>query len=212
MATSPEQQLGDQLDGLERKIQLLKVEYDKYFMGIVKKPPTKEREEIESFIRNFGRATIKNTAINYRFQGLKARFLTFEQYWQRILKQIEDGTFKRDQFRYSLKQKEEELTRQQEEARKLEEQRMVEEKRSEEAKRSTRDTIEDRDSLNHLFKEFLLRRQECRERTDNVQYEKMVDFMKQQTDALKQKYSCRAVEFQVVVDAGKTKLKAVPIK
>lgn len=212
MATSQEQQLSDQLDGLERKIQLLKVEYDKYFMGIIKRPPSKEREEIEVFLRNFGRATIRNTAINFRFQGLKARFLTFDQYWQRILKQIEEGTFKRDQFRYSLKQKEDELTRQQEEANKLEEQRLAEEKRKEEARRAARDTVEDRDRLGLLFKEFIQRRQECRERTDNVQYDKMVDFMKQQTDALKQKYSCRAVEFQVVIDGGKTKLKAVPIK
>lgn len=214
MANPVELQFTEQLDALERKIHLMKVEYDKYFMGILKKPPAKEYDELATVVRNMGKATIRNTAHNFRYQTLKARFVTYDQYWQRILKQIEDGTFKRDQFRYSLKVKEQEEQKKLTEAQKAEEARKQEEQKREEQKaaRELKDTVTDPRRLQGLFQEFLTTRQKCNERTDNVVYDKMVEFMQAQTNQIKQKYQCKAVEFQVVVDGGKTKLKAVPVK
>lgn len=212
-ANTVEVQFMDQLDALERRIHLLKVEYDKYFMGILKKSPAKEYDELTTLIRNMGKVTIRNTAHNFRYQTLKARFLTYDQYWQRILKQIEDGTFKRDQFRYSLKEKESEALKRQSEERKAEDaKKLAEEQKREEKAREVRDTIADQKRLQGLFNEFVAARKQCNERVDNVQFDKMVEFMQQQTNQIKQKYQAKAVEFQVVVDGGKTKLKAVPVK
>ncbi|MFM7200324.1 MAG: MXAN_5187 C-terminal domain-containing protein [Myxococcota bacterium] len=209
MATPVEPQLTDQLDTLENKLYLLNVEYDKYFMGIERKPPTKELAEVEAILRQLSKATIRNTAHNFRFQNLKARFVTFNQRWTRILKQMEDGTFKRDQFKYGLKHRESEEQKKQEEQARLEAQRREEE---EERARQVRDTVADKKRLETLFKDFVQKRQQCNERVDNVQFDKMVEFMQQQTKSIKEKYAAKAVEFQVVVDGGKTRLKAVPIK
>lgn len=223
MALPVENQLSDQLDSLERRIHMLKVEYEKYFLGVLKKPPTKEYEELATAFRNLAKQTIRNTAQNFRYQTLKARFVTFDQYWQRILKQIEDGTFKRDQFKYGLKQKEAEARmaekkrleeeQKSQEAQRLEEQRKLEEqKAAASTARELRDTIADERRMQSLYQDFVAKRKQCNERVDNVAFDKMVEFMKAQTQSIKQKYNARAVEFQVVVDEGKTKLKAVPVK
>lgn len=208
MATPVEPQFSEQLDALENKLYLLNVEYDKYFMGIERKPPAKEHAEVEAFLRQLAKVTIRNTAHNFRYQNLKARFVTFNQRWTRVLKQIEDGTFKRDQFKYSLKQRDTEESKKAEEQTKLEAQRREEEERA----RQVRDTVADKKRLETLFQDFVQKRQQCNERVDNVQFDKMVEFMQQQTKAIKEKYAAKAVEFQVVVDGGKTRLKAVPIK
>jgi hypothetical protein len=83
------------LDDLEEEIELLKVAFERYFNGVDRVPPTREHDTVKLHIRNAERQRGGSTVIRFRMQGLKARFITYEHYWTRILRQIEDGTFRR---------------------------------------------------------------------------------------------------------------------
>jgi hypothetical protein len=83
------------LDDLEEEIELLKVAFERYFNGVDRVPPTREHDTVKLHIRNAERQRSASTLIRFRMQGLKARFITYEHYWTRILRQIEDGSFKR---------------------------------------------------------------------------------------------------------------------
>jgi hypothetical protein len=83
------------LDELEEAIELLKVAFERYFNGVDRIPPTREHDEIKRRVRET--LTIRGgpTAVRFRMQNLKARLVTYEHYWTRILLQIEKGTFRR---------------------------------------------------------------------------------------------------------------------
>lgn len=85
----------DHLDGLEEHIEQLKVAYERYFNGVDRIPPAREHDAVKASVRNLARMRSGSTSVRFRAQNLKARLVTYEHYWTRILVQIEKGTFKR---------------------------------------------------------------------------------------------------------------------
>ena len=195
--------IGELLDTLDQKILKLRTEYEQFFAGLVQREPTDKREEVAALIRRIGRERIYNTAQKFRFQQLRARFTSFSTYWNRTVRQLEEGTHRRDLFRIRLR---EQLEKEQQGA------AADAAPKTKPARAPTVDTIQDPKALRRLYKDFLATRKKCRERTDNVQFDKMVQFMENQTKAIKKRFGCNAVRFELVEDGGKAKLKAIPVK
>jgi hypothetical protein len=66
--------------------------------------PAREHEQVERTIRLWEGTPPPGTQLRFRLQGLRARFITYNHYWNRILHQIETGTYTRDLQRLARKQ------------------------------------------------------------------------------------------------------------
>ncbi|RMG59135.1 MAG: hypothetical protein D6713_06180 [Deltaproteobacteria bacterium] len=84
------------LDRIERKIEELKKKYDLFFQGILRAEPLNERRELEFLLRKMGQRSIPNTADQFRFNTLQARFYSYQNMWNRITTAIEEGRLVRD--------------------------------------------------------------------------------------------------------------------
>lgn len=91
------------LHDAEVRIARLKALYEQYFQGIEKLEPVIAKKEVDRLLDAMRKQQPRNTALRFRTQMLFARYSTYLTYWQRITRQIEEGTFKRDITR--LKQK-----------------------------------------------------------------------------------------------------------
>ncbi|HND31993.1 MAG TPA: hypothetical protein PLA94_18445, partial [Myxococcota bacterium] len=96
--------LNAQLDEMEQRISLLKMQYEKYFTGLEKIEPLKDREALKREVRDLLSDPMKNPAQRFRFQQIKARLQSYELYWTRNLVQMERGTHPKMKFRADLKQ------------------------------------------------------------------------------------------------------------
>jgi hypothetical protein len=65
-----------------------------------------QRDGIKATIRKLVGPHIKNTALKFKIQQLKARMISLENYWERTSRQREAGTYKRDQARVQRRQAE----------------------------------------------------------------------------------------------------------
>lgn len=83
------------LDELEDQIAQLRVAYERYFLGIDRTPPDRERTKVERKIRHLSVGAMGSTALRFRLDGLRGRFVTYGQHWRRICTQIEKGTYVR---------------------------------------------------------------------------------------------------------------------
>jgi hypothetical protein len=92
-------ELDTALDELETRVERLRSLYEQYFMGIEKIPPAVVHKDVERRIYTLRREQIRNTAKRFKFQTTIQRYNTFQQYWQRILREIENGTYKRHVLR-----------------------------------------------------------------------------------------------------------------
>jgi len=83
------------LEELETRLERLRALYEQYFMGIERIEPAIPRKDIDRRIYVLRREKIRNTAKRFKLQTIISRYNTFQQYWQRICREIENGTYKR---------------------------------------------------------------------------------------------------------------------
>jgi hypothetical protein len=87
------------LDELETKVERLRSLYEQYFLGIEKMPPNVAQKDVDRRIYSLRREQIRNTAKRFKLQTIIQRYNTFQQYWMRILREIENGTYRRHVLR-----------------------------------------------------------------------------------------------------------------
>lgn len=93
---------------LEQKLSRLRALYEQYFMGIERTPPRTARKEVVRLIRRAETAAVRNTAMKFKIRSLVQRFNSYKSYWNRVERQIEEGTYKRDVRRAQRNKKREE--------------------------------------------------------------------------------------------------------
>jgi hypothetical protein len=67
--------------------------YEQYFMGIEKIEPMVPRKDVDRRIQVLRKEQIRNTAQRFRFQMLLQRYNTYQTHWQRICREIDNGTY-----------------------------------------------------------------------------------------------------------------------
>lgn len=94
-----------ELDKLEQSLTDLKIEYEQYFSGLLPLEPSRQHNEVKRKIRELRKTPLKSNALSYRLRTLEGRYSTFNTYWQRILREREDGTYFKDVFKANLREK-----------------------------------------------------------------------------------------------------------
>jgi hypothetical protein len=83
------------LEELESRLERLRALYEQYFLGLEKIEPLVARKDVDRRVYVLRREKIRNTAKRFKLQTIIQRYNTFQQYWQRICREIENGTYKR---------------------------------------------------------------------------------------------------------------------
>ena len=89
------EEIDTHLEELEIRLERLRALYQMYFLGIEKIEPQVARKDVDRRIWMMRRAQIRNTRRRFKFNTLVQRYNTYQQYWQRILREIEAGTYVR---------------------------------------------------------------------------------------------------------------------
>jgi hypothetical protein len=92
----PEADLGPDLDRLERDMNELRATYELFFMGVERGEPLPARNAVRADLRRLQESKPRNTSLKFRLQQAKARFVSLENHWNRINRERENGTYKRD--------------------------------------------------------------------------------------------------------------------
>jgi hypothetical protein len=193
----PQEKLAEELDEVEEDFKDLQVLYEKYFLGIDRKPPDDQRKSVGRRIRLMRTTTVKNTALKFHINTMFAKLLSYERMWDRTLREMEEGTYRRDVFKAKIR------------ARKLaqheDDVEIVEEAAP------PQPTIELSDEkLRRIYDTFLLARRRTGEPTEGITFLSIAEKLRAQVPMLIEQYGAKSVEFKVVIKDGKAVLKAVP--
>ena len=189
----PQEKFAEELTELDEAIQSLQVLYEKYFLGIDRRPPEQERKRISQKVREMRNAAIRNTALKFKINTLFAKLLSFERMWDRTLREIEDGTYKRDVFKAGMRKKDREGN----------------EAAPAQPARNAAPEISDA-NLRRLYDTYLVAKKRCGESTTGMTFESIASRIRAQVPDLLQKHKAKNIEFKVVIKGGKAILKAVP--
>jgi len=84
------------LEELERKLERLRALHEAFFVGTERRPPQTPRQELNRLMLEMQHLSIRNAGLRFRFQALSARWTLLTTYWNRTLREIESGTYRRD--------------------------------------------------------------------------------------------------------------------
>lgn len=182
-ADSPE----EEIKILEIKMNQLKLDYEKYFLGTRPTEPSMARSEVQKIVIRFSNTRITNTALRFKFNSLNGRYQAFKRQWDTTLRQIEAGTYKRHVFKADLRDRE----------------RGIET----EPKKTRAGAVSDAQD-GDIFETYRDAMLATGQSTSGLTPAKLQKAIAKQEAALKEKLGCERVNFKVVVQGGKVRLKA----
>ena len=172
-----------EVDALNAKIEKLRVAYDRFFMGLERVPPARDRAALERELRHSPLHQAQTTATKFRFQGVQQRMASYRSYWDRIMRMIEEGTFRREKSQTPTGA----------------------------PSRGAEVSQPDPDArLRELYDAWSEARSAVGARS-RVDFEKFRAKMKMTQERHRAHFSCREVEYSVKVKGGKVALTARPI-
>jgi len=90
------EEIGRLIGELENRVERLRSLYEQYFMGIERIEPLTLRKDVERRLWALRKEQIRNTGLRFKLETTIQRYNTYQQYWQRIVREIEAGTYQRD--------------------------------------------------------------------------------------------------------------------
>jgi hypothetical protein len=169
----------------EEKLNELVRKYEQYFLGLEKREPVKLLEEVDRTARKYIGTTIVNTMVKFKLNSIVARLQSYKQYWYRINREIEEGRYSRDKFRMSIHQQGKESS----------------------PKKESRPSDVDFDAV---YTQYMEARKACNLVTDGIKPDNLRATLEKQKESIQQKHNCNNIEFRVVIEDGKPKIKARP--
>src|SRR5712672_1911439 len=157
----------------------LQVLYEKYFLGIDRRPPETERKRISDRMRVLKSTLVKNTALKFRLHTLFAKLISFERMWDRTLREMEEGTYRRDVFKAKLHSS-----------------------KKKDGKPAPTVHLSD-EKLRKLYDTYLVARQRTGEPVAGLTFDSVATRIRAQVPELLERHKAKNIEFKVVIKGGK---------
>lgn len=170
------------LDSIGEDLRELEILYERYFSGEEKREPLHKREQLQKRLRQFINRRIMKTDLRFRYESLAARYHTYCGYWDRILRLMDEGRYER----HTGSRRSPALASNGEEA----------------APRKTEN--------DGTYQQMLKAHQECNPDRPAPSRQQFDAYIAKQRSALAEKFHGQEIEFRVVTEEGKPKIKARP--
>ena len=168
------------LNQVEKELKELEVIYEQYFLGIEKRSPEQQRSKFSMRMRKLVALYIPQTDLRYRLNGIASRYNSYSGYWDRIQRLIDEGKYDRHTSR-------------------------IQRRSSESATPEASGHDSKVDPVDTLYEQLVQAHQICQMRPPNR--EQVASFLAKQAETIKQRFGDKQVDFVVVTEAGKPKVK-----
>jgi hypothetical protein len=202
----------EELTALENQFKKLKFEYEQYFQGESKIPPEKLQTELENNIRRITTIGVKNIGVKFRLSTIVAKYQSHKALWSRNMRLFEEGKIGRGKIKLAEMAAEEAASKKKPAAAQAAPKQSPAQAQAQAAPAAPAPKpAMAEDPFASTFREYVDAKKRCNEDVTGMTQEKLAETLKKQTAQIKEKYKAKDVKFKVVIEDGKTKLKAVPI-
>ena len=195
--------IDEELGSLERDIRQLKIEYDQYFGGGRKRPPTEIEWRIELIIKRYAeRGGELKFAQRFRFNNLSQTYAKYKDIFRKKTAMKEEG---RTQRHFGAAAKEIEAAR----AKEHPQEAAAAADASKAFRMTCSEPEREPDKVEQLYEAFLQAKQLAGEHTGKLSRSSFNEFVLKKTKELQKQKNCKDVEYVVETVGGQVKLKAL---
>jgi hypothetical protein len=195
--------IDEELGQLERDIRQLKIEYDQYFGGGRKRPPTEIEWRIDQLVKRYAeRGGELKFHQRFRFNNLSQTYAKYKDIFRKKVALKEEGKIQRH---FGAAAKEIEAARAKKEA----EEHAAAAGESKAFRITCSEPERESEKVEQLYQAFLQAKQTAGEETRKLSRSSFNEFVLKKTKELRKQKNCRDVEYIVEVVEGQVKLKAL---
>jgi len=195
----------EELATLEKDIRQLKVEYDQYFGGGRKRPPTEIEWRIDMMVKRYAeRGGELKFAQRFRFNNLSQTYAKYKDIFRKKTAQKEEGKVQRH---FGAAAREIEAARAKKEAEDHAAGAAADE--SKVFRMTCSEPQSETEKVEQLYRAFLEAKQLAGEHTGKMSRTSFNEFVLKKTKELQKQKNCKDVEYVVEVVEGQVKLKAL---
>ncbi len=198
-----------ELTEIDRATDRLRATFEQYFQGIERRPPITEQTELKRRILRLRTTPVRNTELRFRINQMVAKFNTYETYWTRVLRQIEEGTYHRDLFKARFRSKSDQPPPESPPGSEAPDPSPGSGAPDSPPRKEKESGLSD-ENVNAIYNAFMAAKRRCNQNTNNLTRETLAKSLGKQIPSIKKQYKCKSIEFKVMIKAGKAVLKAVP--
>ncbi len=186
----------EDLNNLEKEMRSLKIEYERYFGGGRKRPPSDTQWRVELIIKRYGdRTADMSSGQRFRYSNLTQTYAKYQDIWRKRLQRKEEGTAERH---YGAAARQIEAERARTRTKPLAPLFVT----------ALADAEAEASKVDQLYRKLIEARQGAGNEGSSPSFEEFQKFVRRKTQELMQKKGCEQVEYVVTVEDGKVKLKA----
>lgn len=174
-----------ELDQLEDELTTLKILYEQYFAGVFAIAPEKQEQLFKAHMRRLKKAPFKSSAMNFKLRAIDSRYQTYNNYWQRVLREREEGTYSKDVFKANLR-----------------------EAFAEEDSRAVTKIGKTEKHMRELFNAYRSALEKTKGTVQELDFGKFRESLTKTARDLKEKMGSKKIAFSIVIKEGKVKVKA----
>jgi hypothetical protein len=195
--------IDEDLGQFERDIRQLKIEYDQYFGGGRKRPPTEIEWRLDILVKRYGeRGGELKFAQRFRFNNLSQTYAKYKDIFRKKIAQKEEGKVQRH---FGAAAREIEAARAKKEAEGL----AAQAGDSKTFRMTCSEPESETEKVEQLYQAFLQAKQAAGEATGKLSRSGFNEFVLKKTKELQKQKNCKEVEYVVEVVEGQVKLKAL---
>jgi len=185
--------IDEDLGQLEKEIRQLKIEYEQYFGGGRKRPPTEIEWRIDLLVKRYAeRGAELKYAQRFRFNNLAQTSAKYKEMFRKKLQQREESTVQRH---FGAAAKAIESDRAKNEA-------------VQAFRIACAEPDRETEKVEQLYQALVAAKQNAGEKVDKLSRENFREFVRKKTHDLRKQKGCKEVEYLVEVAGGQVKLKA----
>ena len=197
--------IDDELGTLERDIRQLKIEYDQYFGGGRKRPPSEIEWRIDLLIKRYAeRGGELKFAQRFRFNNLSQTYAKYKDIFRKKLAMKEEG---RTQRHFGAAAKQIEAARASEHAHSAA--AAGADGQTKAFRMVCSEPEKEKDKVEQLYQAFVQAKQQAGEQTGKLSRSSFNEFVLKKTKELQKQKNCKDVEYVVETVDGQVKLKAL---
>jgi hypothetical protein len=203
--------IDEELGQIERDIRQLKIEYDQYFGGGRKRPPTEIEWRIDLLMKKYSeRGGDLKSGQRFRFNNLSQTYAKYKDIFRKKLKQKEEGTVQRH-FGAAAKAIEAERKRAAEATASVETANTSTAVATEPSafRMTCSEPDKESEKVEKLYRALISAKQQAGEDIGKLTPATFAEFVRKKTKDLQQQKNCTEVEYIVEVVGGQAKLKAL---
>ncbi len=187
----------EDIELLDAKVSRLKVLYEQYFMKISKREPVKPREEVDRLVLQYSNRVITNTSAKFKLNAVVAKYNAYKQYWTRVLREIEEGTYVRRAETFSGGAEEGEIG-------------VPGPAPRAHAPVAAQPASGNGFDLDEIFKKYVDARKACNEPVEGLTKDKFTQSIEEQKKMIMEKYNIKDVSLKVYIKDGHARLAIAP--